>query len=181
VRIRSWERICNPLRLASTSFGRFKIRYSTVHEAIPLLPSKHQHDSSRSMGCTSPRCARARCPLCQTAFTRGSADTAGRKVHRLRGAFRRRQIQTQDENKRSHFPYRLRSTGTVTSAVRIRLVFSHARALDRNDVANSSATIAHYCSLWDSASYQRWHSQLGYPKAGWEVASGMITRGRPSH
>lgn len=60
-------------------------------------------------------------------------------------------------------------------------LLSHARrALDWNDVANLSASPSP-SSLWGSASYQRWHSQLGYPKAGWEVGSGTIIQGRPSH
>lgn len=32
-----WSGSINRLRLASTSFGRFKIRHSTVHEATPFL------------------------------------------------------------------------------------------------------------------------------------------------
>ena len=116
----------NLCALCASRIVRFKIRHSTQgeHDALRVLPSKpkHHHDSPGSMGRTGPRCAKARRPKCQTAFTRDSADTAGRKVHRLRGAFRQRQVQTQDENKRSHFPHCLRRTGTVLyCALRFRL------------------------------------------------------------
>jgi hypothetical protein len=52
---------------------------------------------------------------------------------------------------------------------------SHVRTLHSIDMMPPSPT-----SLRDSASCQRWHSQLGYSKAGLEAVSGIV-QGRPLH